>query len=119
MSRWDDWISSNGGNFGSALSNTLGQASGYVGAGAAIGSRVFDFINSGTNPGTTTSGTVRDVNTDGFLATDSVYRPKYFVRAFDEPTYLTFKLEFIFDNDRNILFNNNILPLESVVNVSG
>lgn len=108
MSRWDDWIASNGG-FGNAVSNTLGNATGYVGAGAALGSRVFDFINSGSNPGTTTSATVRDVNTNGFLASKSIYRPKYFVRAFDEPTYLTFKLEFMFDNNRNALYNNNII----------
>ena len=108
MSRWDDWIASNGG-FGNAVSNTLGNAAGYVGAGAALGSRVFDFINSGSNPGTTTSATVRDVNTNGFLASKSIYRPKYFVRAFDEPTYLTFKLEFMFNNNRNALYNNNII----------
>lgn len=107
MSRWDDWIDSNGG-FGNAIGNALGQAAGYVGTGAAIGSRAFDFINSGTSPGTTTSATVRDVNTNGFLSSKSIYKPKYFVRAFDEPTYLTFKLEFMFHNKRNILFNNDV-----------
>ena len=111
MSRWDDWIASNGG-FGNAISNTLGNAAGYVGAGAALGSRIFDFINSGSTPGTTTSATVRDVNTNGFLASKSIYRPKYFVRAFDEPTYLTFKLEFMFHNKRNALFNNNVMEEE-------
>lgn len=108
MSRWDDWVSGNGG-LGNAVSNTLGETAGFVGAGAAIGSRAFDFINSGTNPGTTTSATVRDVNTNGFLSSKSIYKPKYFVRAFDEPTYLTFKLEFMFHNKRNALYNNNVL----------
>ena len=76
----------------------LNEATNIVGTGASIAGRAFDFINAG---GASSVGVVRDINTNGFLATDSVYVPKYFVRMFDEPTYLTFKIEFLFHNTRN------------------
>ena len=85
MSRWDTFL------------NTATSA---VGTTAAVGSQVFDLINSGKETGVSSVGLVRDINTNGFLATNSVYVPNYFVRAFDEPTYLTFKLEFLFHNPR-------------------
>lgn len=91
MSRWDTFL------------NTATSA---VGTGAAVGSHVFDLINSGKETGVSSVGLVRDINTNGFLATDSVYVPNYFIRAFDEPTYLTFKLEFLFHNPRNVLYSN-------------
>ena len=83
----------------------LNEATNIVGTGAGIASRAFDFINAG---GASSVGVVRDINTNGFLATDSVYVPKYFVRMFDEPTYLTFKIEFLFHNTRNSLYNNGL-----------
>lgn len=83
----------------------LNDATNMVGASSSITGRVFDFINAG---GASSVGVVRDINTNGFLATDSVYVPKYFVRMFDEPTYLTFKLEFLFHNTRNSLFSNDL-----------
>ncbi len=93
MSRWDTFL------------NTATSA---VGTTAAVGSQVFDLINSGKETGVSSVGLVRDINTNGFLATDSVYVPNYFVRAFDEPTYLTFKLEFLFHNPRNVLYSNRV-----------
>lgn len=83
----------------------LNEATNIVGTGAGIAGRAFDFINAG---GASSVGVVRDINTNGFLATDSVYVPKYFVRMFDEPTYLTFKIEFLFHNTRNSLYNNGL-----------
>ena len=96
MSRWDDILS---------------NAAGYAGAATAVGSRVFDLINTGKNSGVSTTGLVRDINTNGFLATESIYKPEYFVRAFDEPTYLTFKLEFMFHNPRNVLYTNKVMDV--------
>ena len=51
------------------------------------------------------------MNTNGFLSKNSQFRPDFFIRAFDEPTYLTFRIEFM-NNDtdqlqRNIAYNNN------------
>lgn len=57
------------------------------------------------------SSHIRDLYTNGFLAQDSIYNPNFFVRAFDEPTYLTFRIEFITDPTetqyRNTAYNNN------------
>lgn len=54
---------------------------------------------------------IKDLYTDGFLVRDSQFSPDFFVRAFDEPTYLTFRVEFNFgDTDseyRNMAYNNN------------
>ena len=56
-------------------------------------------------------GTIRDYYTNGFLAQDSVFKPSFFARMFDEPTYLTFKVEFMFNDpvteSRNTAYNNN------------
>lgn len=58
------------------------------------------------------SAMIRDINTNGFLSSDSIFKPQFFARAFDEPTYLTFRIEFInkptdFSNAlRNISYNN-------------
>ena len=54
-----------------------------------------------------TPGMIRDLNTNGFLAQNSVYKPYFFARAFDEPTYLSFRIEFIFNDPvRNNMYNN-------------
>ena len=56
------------------------------------------------------SSKIRALYTNGFFAQDEIFIPKFFVRAFDEPTYLTFRLEFITDPSetakRNLAFNN-------------
>ena len=55
--------------------------------------------------------TIKDLYTNGFLVRDSQFKPDFFARTFDEPTYLTFKVEFNFgDTDamyRNMAYNNN------------
>ena len=86
--------------------DVLSDLSGRTGRYANIASHVFDFINTG---GVSSSGLIRDINTNGFLATNSIYSPEYFVRMFDEPTYLTFKIEFIFHNPRNALYTNTLV----------
>jgi len=60
---------------------------------------------------------IRDIYTNGFLpgiinsgknSVKSAFAPKFFARAYDEPTYLTFRVEFIFEDAiRNRVYNNN------------
>lgn len=90
-----------------AWNDILTNTAGAVGAASGTASSVFDFINSGKDTGVYSAGLVRDVNTDGFLASNPLHKPEYFVRAFDEPTYLTFKIEFMFHQDRNALYTND------------
>ena len=101
MSTWDDILS--------------GVSSGAEAA-SSVTSRVFDLINSGQNPNVASVAKVRDINTNGFLSQESLFVPKYFVRAFDEPTYLTFRIEFCFDNPRNAMYNNNIIGEGTTIN---
>ena len=92
-----------GGDYASSLVGIRNTARGVTG--------ILDKITSG-NP-TSTPGAVRDLFTNGFLAQKSMFVPEFFARAFDEPTYLTFRIEFITDpNDadaalRNNAYNNN------------
>lgn len=94
MSTWD-----------AILSNTT-MGAGFTGSAA---SRIFDLINSGQNSKVASVAKVRDINTNGFLSHESNFKPKYFIRAFDEPTYLTFRIEFCFNNPRNALYNNELI----------
>ena len=59
----------------------------------------------------TEPSTIKDLYTNGFLVRNSRFKPDFFARTFDEPTYLTFKVEFNFgDTDamyRNLAYNNN------------
>ena len=63
-------------------------------------------------------GAIRDYNTNGFLAQDSQFVPEFFTRAFDEPTYLSFRIEFMINDpdniSRNIAFNNHGLVNDSI-----
>lgn len=58
-----------------------------------------------------TPKTIRDYNTSGFLSQDSLFKPSFFARMFDEPTYLTFRIEFMFNDPtneaRNTAYNNS------------
>ena len=53
-----------------------------------------------------TPSKIRALYTNGFFAQDSLFTPQFFVRAFDEPTYLTFRIEFITNDKRNTAYNN-------------
>lgn len=79
----------------------------------------FDSINSGKDVGVYSSDVVRDINTDGFLASKPLKKPIYFIRAFDEPTYLTFKIEFMFHQNRNALYSRNLLSPVNTMDVKG
>lgn len=61
---------------------------------------------------------IRDFYTNGFLPdvkNGSAFVPNFFARAFDEPTYLTFRIEFMFENDfRNYVYDNNDLFFTSL-----
>ena len=50
-------------------------------------------------------GAIRDLNTNGFLAQNSQFIPNFFTRAFDEPTYLSFRIEFMFNDPENTIRN--------------
>lgn len=62
------------------------------------------------NQGEVSPADIRDLNTNGFLAQNSAFVPGFFSRVFDEPTYLSFRIEFMFDDisnySRNIAYNN-------------
>lgn len=90
------------------LNSQVATIGNYIGAGAAATGTMFNLLNSAADTGVSTPGLVRDINTNGFLASKSVYVPRYFIRAFDEPTYLTFKLEFLFHQSRNALYTDDI-----------
>ena len=92
----------------------LGKASSYndvISAATSVGTGVGGWIKnikSLTNDDKKDSNYIRDLYLNGFLSQNSYYRPEHFARAFDEPTYLTFKVEFTFKNPyRNIKYNNN------------
>ena len=101
----------------SITSNILNVGDGYTSALSSIGNigraaggyankiqSVFGSNNKGS------SSKIRSLYTNGFFAQDKLFSPRFFVRAFDEPTYLTFRLEFITDPNetkwRNAAYNN-------------
>lgn len=53
-----------------------------------------DILKYVNGAGGTTGSHIRDLYTNGFLSSKSVIVPTYFARAFDEPTYLTFRIKF-------------------------
>lgn len=86
-------------SYGDALSTASGIASGIGGWIEKLRSDDENYKDSSA---------IRDLYLNGFLSQSSIfYKPVYFARAFDEPTYLTFKIEFMFDDHlRNVAFNN-------------
>lgn len=96
--------------------DVLGNITGTAQSLSSGASRVLDLVQGfGGMEAISTSEKVRDVNTNGFLVQNSLFVPDYFARAFDEPTYLTFKIEFGFDNPRNVLYNNDVLKNTATV----
>ena len=92
----------NGGSYGDILSSV-----GNIGAGVGgVIKKIKSLAKDQKDP-----SSIKDLYTDGFLVQDSQFAPDFFARAFDEPTYLTFKVEFNFgDVDailRNMAYNNN------------
>ena len=101
MAITDQILNLGGGGYGGVLS-TVGNVAGSAGS---IIKKVKSLTGKNKTP-----GNIRDINTNGFLAQDSVFVPDFFARAFDEPTYLSFRIEFMFDDpantSRNTAYNN-------------
>ena len=98
----------NGGSYGDILSSV-----GNIGAGVGgVIKKIKSLAKDQKEP-----SSIKDLYTDGFLVQDSQFAPNFFARAFDEPTYLTFKVEFNFGDVeseyRNMAYNNNGL-LENI-----
>jgi len=96
-----DQILNIGGGYGNALSS-FGNIAGSTGS-------IIKKIKS-LNGKEMSVGAIRDFNTNGFLAQNSQFVPNFFARAFDEPTYLSFRVEFMFNDPemtmRNTVYNN-------------
>lgn len=106
MSNWDLLNAGSYSNF----TNSLGTISQGVQLGSSYLGRAADLLDSAVNIGISSADHVRDINTNGFLSSNTIFKPNYFARAFDEPTYLTFKIEFCFDDmDRNAMYTNALL----------
>ena len=101
MAITDQILNIGGGGYGNVLS-TIGNLSGSAGS-------IIKKIKS-LNSKEMSVGAIRDLNTNGFLAQNSQFKPNFFARAFDEPTYLSFRIEFMFNDPemaiRNTAYNN-------------
>ena len=101
MAITDQILNIGGNGYGGVLSS-VGNIAGSAGS-------IIKKVKSLTGK-TKTPGNIRDLNTNGFLAQNSVFAPNFFARAFDEPTYLSFRIEFMFDDpdntSRNTAYNN-------------
>lgn len=87
--------------------SAISSVSNLANAAGSYANKIKSITKKGKSP-----ATIRDLLTNGFLAQDSVFSPEFFARAFDEPTYLTFRIEFVMNSNdpmtyRNISFNNN------------
>ena len=101
MAITDQILNIGGGGYGNVIS-TIGNISGSAGS-------IIKKIKS-LNSKEMSVGAIRDLNTNGFLAQNSQFKPNFFARAFDEPTYLSFRIEFMFNDPemaiRNTAYNN-------------
>ena len=101
MAITDQILNIGGGGYGNVI-NTIGNLSGSAGS-------IIKKIKS-LNSKEMSVGAIRDINTNGFLAQNSQFKPNFFARAFDEPTYLSFRIEFMFNDPemaiRNTAYNN-------------
>lgn len=107
-----DQILNIGGGYGNFLSS-VGNIAGS--AGSIIIKKKIKNLNSKEM----SVGAIRDLNTNGFLAQNSQFKPNFFTRAFDEPTYLSFRIEFMFSDPENIIrntaYNNQGLKGDSLM----
>ena len=101
MAITDQILNIGGGGYGNILSS-VGNIAGSAGS-------IIKKIKS-LNSKEMSVGAIRDLNTNGFLAQNSQFKPNFFARAFDEPTYLSFRIEFMFNDPemaiRNTAYNN-------------
>lgn len=70
------------------------QAGDYLNKGASLLDKLG--VEIPTQEKNWTSGGIRDVYLGGFLGDTTNFKPGVFARIFDEPTYLTFRIEFDF-----------------------
>lgn len=93
-------------NIGDGYSNALSSIGNIAGSAGSIIKKI-----KSLNGNEMSVGAIRDLNTNGFLAQNSLFKPNFFARAFDEPTYLSFRIEFLFNSGinraRNTAYNNN------------
>lgn len=80
--------------------NILGKTSAISHAVVQGTSAASALLSSNTEP-----SSIRDAYLNGFFAETSKFTPSVFARIFDEPTYLTFRIEFNFNNT---LFENKV-----------
>ena len=85
---------------GKGYRNTLSSVGNIAGSAGSIIRKI-----KSLNGKEMSAGAIRDLNTNGFLAQNSQFVPKFFARAFDEPTYLSFRVEFMFNDPDNVIRN--------------
>ena len=85
---------------GKGYRNTLSSIGNIAGSAGSIIRKI-----KSLNGKEMSAGAIRDLNTNGFLAQNSQFVPKFFARAFDEPTYLSFRVEFMFNDPDNVIRN--------------
>lgn len=107
--------------FSQGMNNVISGAQAVSG----LSSRITDVVHGlGGLSSVKSSKKIRETLTNGFLKNsgltnlgnfggtfvpDTEFIPDYFVNAFDEPTYLTFRIEFDFENPRNLMFDEKLL----------
>ena len=89
------------------ISNITNKVSNYTNAASSVAQKVGGIFKKISGDGDSPAK-IRDVINNGFISPNSQFSPTKFARMFDEPTYLTFRIEFVFDDiARNIAYNNN------------
>lgn len=84
------------GRYGRAVEKTVDKASSIL----DIEKKDDGKISVGLAGDENDAANIRDSYLNGFLSNESKFQPNVFSRLFDEPTYLTFRIEFNFRDDR-------------------
>ena len=72
-----------------SVTNTISSVAGIA---ESVATKLGALSNSGGD-----NSAIRERYLNGFLGNTSQFTPSVFARAFDEPTYLTFRIEFDFN----------------------
>lgn len=81
-------------NFINSYNNVVAKIGGIARHASDKISKVTSVFDSGKDP---KSSSIRDAYLGGFLGDTTQFSPHVFSRLFDEPTYLTFRVEFVFN----------------------
>lgn len=92
----------------STYEQVLGTVGNVVRAGTNAANKIGVFGSSPASP-----SSIRDAYLNGFFAETSKFSPGVFSRIFDEPTYLTFRIEFNFNPE---MFQNEIPNVDKGIN---